>query len=365
MMDGIKVLCVDDEPRVLTGLKNTIGWDFDIVTAPSGPQALVMLAQDPEIRLVLSDMRMPDMNGATFLAEVRSRFPEVTRMLLTGHTDIESAMHAVNEGGIFRMLLKPCPTESLKLAIADGLAQNALLRAERELLDHTLRGTVEALTDALALSSPTLFARARSVRDLVGYAGEQLKSPDMWELEMAAMFSVMGMMALDSMTVEKYLAGEKLTPQETQAVDAHPEVGAKLVEHVPRLAGVASLVRFQNTPHDAPQPERAELLHAAIVAARAISGGSSAAEGVAAAKLSAALVKAFEGYHPKPGQWLAKSVGLAQLTAAMQLDQDVTSKTGQLLVKRGTELSFVRIEWLRNYDSGVGVNQPIKVLVQV
>ena len=363
-MNATKILCVDDEPRVLEGLKNTLDWDYDVVTAPGGPQGLKLLAEDPEIRLVLSDMRMPDMSGAVFLSEVRVRFPEVTRMLLTGYADIESAMHAVNEGGIFRMLLKPCPSDSLKGAIADGLAHNALLRSERELLDHTLRGTVEALTDALSLSSPSLFARARRLRELVRHAATSLDLEARWELEMGALLSVMGLMAVEESTVEKFLIGAPLTSQEQEALAHYPEIGAKLVEHVPRLGGVAALVRFQNTPNAAPRPDRAELIHAAIVVCNAISRGTTPRDALAAAHVRGDLVKVFEDFHAQPGEWIAKSVGLAQLTPSMRLDADVLSKTGQLLVKKGTELSFVRIEWLRNYDLGVGVAQPVKVLVQ-
>jgi len=94
-------------------------------------------------------MRMPGMNGAQFLAQVRQRAPDTIRMLLTGFTDIDAAMEAVNQGNIFRFLAKPCEKEVLVGAINAGVYQYRLVMVERELLENTLMGSVKVLTDVL------------------------------------------------------------------------------------------------------------------------------------------------------------------------------------------------------------------------
>src|SRR5579872_5364165 len=102
------ILCVDDEPRVLDGLTRVLRRDFVVSTALSGADGLALLSQGGPFAVVMSDMRMPVMDGATFLQNVRQTSPDSTRVLLTGQTEIESAIAAINRGNIFRFLLKPC-----------------------------------------------------------------------------------------------------------------------------------------------------------------------------------------------------------------------------------------------------------------
>src|SRR4051794_20735889 len=103
-----RVLLVDDEVAVLDGLRRRLRTQFEIVTASSAAEATGVLEQSGNFAVVVSDMQMPVMDGARFLAVVRSRWPEAVRLLLTGHADINSALSAVNESQIFRFLCKPC-----------------------------------------------------------------------------------------------------------------------------------------------------------------------------------------------------------------------------------------------------------------
>jgi DNA-binding NtrC family response regulator len=144
-----KVLFVDDEPSVLEGYKRMLHREFEVDTAVSGEQGLTLIRDRGPYSVVISDMRMPGMNGAQFLAQVRQRAPDTIRMLLTGFTDIDAAMEAVNQGNIFRFLAKPCEKEVLVGAINAGVYQYRLVMVERELLENTLMGSVKVLTDVL------------------------------------------------------------------------------------------------------------------------------------------------------------------------------------------------------------------------
>src|SRR5687768_872607 len=104
------VLCVDDEPQVLAGLSVSLRRRYEILTATSGAEALAVLARRPDVAVVVSDMRMPGMDGAAFLAKAKEIAPDAVRVLLTGYSEIDAAMNAVNQGQIFRFLTKPCPT---------------------------------------------------------------------------------------------------------------------------------------------------------------------------------------------------------------------------------------------------------------
>lgn len=96
------ILCVDDESRVLDGLRLTLRHGFDVLTATSGAEGLAMLKRMAGATVVISDMRMPGMDGAAFLTQVKEQWPDSTRLLLTGEAGRDAAIAAVNEGQIFR-----------------------------------------------------------------------------------------------------------------------------------------------------------------------------------------------------------------------------------------------------------------------
>jgi DNA-binding NtrC family response regulator len=108
------VLCVDDEPNVLEGLKLHLSPLWDVVTATSAARALGLLDGQGAFAVVISDMRMPGMDGATLLGIVQQRFPDTVRILLTGHWD---AIVPTNEGAFFRVLTKPCAPHVLVPAV--------------------------------------------------------------------------------------------------------------------------------------------------------------------------------------------------------------------------------------------------------
>lgn len=129
-----KVLFVDDEPLVLDGYRRMLHNEFEIDTALGGETGLVAIRDNGPYAVVISDMRMPGMNGAQFLAQVREKAPNTVRMLLTGYTDVNAAMDAVNEGNIFRYLTKPCEKQVLVAAINIGLTQYRSVMAEKKLV---------------------------------------------------------------------------------------------------------------------------------------------------------------------------------------------------------------------------------------
>ncbi|HLO95881.1 MAG TPA: response regulator, partial [Burkholderiaceae bacterium] len=101
------VLCVDDEPAILSSLRRLLRpKGYKVLLAEGGQAGLAMLAQEP-VDLVVSDMRMPEMDGAQFLEQVRMRWPEVIRILLTGYADVSSTIAAINRGEIHRYISKP------------------------------------------------------------------------------------------------------------------------------------------------------------------------------------------------------------------------------------------------------------------
>jgi signal transduction histidine kinase len=118
-----RILFVDDEIDILSSFKHNLRQKYEVVTAESGAEGIDTMRGQPAFAVVVSDMRMPGMDGATFLARARQISDATTRILLTGHTDLDAAINAVNDGFIFRFLTKPCPHEVLLDALGHGVIQ--------------------------------------------------------------------------------------------------------------------------------------------------------------------------------------------------------------------------------------------------
>ncbi len=125
-----KVLLVDDEPKLIAALRRRLSLDFNIVTANGGPEALDLISKDPDIAVIVADMQMPEMNGVELLKTVKSRAPAIRRLMLTGNSDQETAMAAVNEGGVMRFFRKPCDNDELKAALRQALDEYAFQSAD-------------------------------------------------------------------------------------------------------------------------------------------------------------------------------------------------------------------------------------------
>jgi FixJ family two-component response regulator len=134
-----KILFVDDEPAALDGFRRMLRSDFDVATAVSGEDGLAALRDHGPFAIVISDMRMPGMDGVQFLTRVCQLAPNTIRFVLTGHADLDGAIKAVNEGCISRFLLKPCQESVLREAIAIGLAHGHERKEERARIELPVR----------------------------------------------------------------------------------------------------------------------------------------------------------------------------------------------------------------------------------
>ncbi len=184
-----RVLCVDDEARVVEGLVLHLRKDYEVHTALGGTEALQKLKKMGGAAVVISDMRMPVMDGAVLLHCVMRLFPDTTRILLTGEPGRDAAVAAVNKAQIFRFLTKPCPPDQLRLAVEAGVTQHRLMAAERTILKETLLGCIKALVDVLAITNPVAFGRASRLKRLAVEFANSRDNTEFWQLEAAAVLA--------------------------------------------------------------------------------------------------------------------------------------------------------------------------------
>ena len=129
----LSVLCVDDDTATLAALRRLLRKDASVLLATSGEEALAVLAKNDSIGVIISDHRMPVMDGATFLAAAGKLAPETPRILLTGHADLQLALDAVNRGGACRIISKPWDDHDVIQTVRDSLCRSYLLRENRQL----------------------------------------------------------------------------------------------------------------------------------------------------------------------------------------------------------------------------------------
>lgn len=373
-----RILFVDDEPNLLNGVRRQLRRDFDVVTAVGAAKGLFALGQEEPFEVIVSDFLMPGINGAEFLAQVRRAAPDATRMLLTGHTNLSDAATTVNEGGIFRMLLKPVDQETITAALRDCVAQHRLVVGERELLEKTLRGSVDALMDVLSLANPAAFARATRMRRTAAAILDAVPVPDRWACELGVLMSQLGAVALPPGVAAKRDADEPLSGAERRMVDEIPEVAERLIAPIPRLTSVVEAIRHARKNWDGSGPPDdklagedipfgARLLH--VVNDYDVLVGGGALPEVAALTLKSrrgcydpALVDALAASTRDEASVPITPVRLDELEIGMVLAAPVRSGTGTLLVNAGQEVTVGLISRLGNFAAlEEGVAEPLIV----
>ncbi len=363
-----RILFVDDEENILASFRTTLRRHFDVHTALGPAEGLRAIRDQEPFAVVVSDLKMPSMDGITFLARVKEMSPDSVRMMLTGFAEVQTAIGAVNEGQVFRFLTKPCPLDVLVRALKDGLEQHRLVTAERELLRGTLRGAIRVLSEALALSNPEAFGRSRRVRHLVSSLAKTAGQATGWELDLAAMLSYIGCMALPRSILEKLAAGLELSYDEQKLYDSHPVIGAGLLRQIPRMERVADLVADQHKKHVDGPCEGAALLKLAVDFDLMESRGMATEQVLQAMRdcpgcYDPALLAAFERAVAQLGAYNKKWVMVREMKPGMVLDQDVTTREGLLLLAKGLELTVAGIARLAEATVSFGVVEPVGVLL--
>ncbi len=362
------VLCVDDDANLLSSLERTLFDRYEVATANSAANALDLLAADGPPDIVISDMRMPQMDGAQFLAIVRERWPDTIRILLTGQADTQSAIAAINNGAIFKFLCKPCAEEALLATLRQASERHNVQEAERRLLETTLSATVKTLADILSLASPWAFRRAALARSCVQHALARLKWPQAWMYEVAASLSQIGSIGVPEETLRRDASQRPLSGADARFMVEHPETAYRLLCEIPRLNTIAEIVRYQARPIPVGAPlevlRGAQLLRAALVLGQHLQRGVPVKRALEALRqppheIAAPILDALADFRMDPSETRAAAIG--ELVPGFVLSENVTTTKGQLLLSKGHELTEAAIHTLRRLRTANLIHEPIYV----
>ncbi len=368
-----RILFVDDEPKILQAFERQLRKQFEIVTAAGPELGLETISQKGPFAVVVSDLRMPGMDGIEFLTRMKEAAPETVRIMLTGQADLSDAVMAVNQGNIFQLLMKPCPSEMLIRALNAALNQHCLITAERELLERTLNGSIGVLSEILSLVNPPAFGRAQRIRRYVRHMAQKLNLPDQWKYELAAMLSQIGCVSVPPVILEKFAVGQPLSPEEEQILSAQPVVGQKLLSRIPRLESVAQMVADQRLSWTDPGATSgtvkvgAHLLKVALDFDEHIAAGRSVESALAKMRAHSeyrqSFLTALAQVHVEQAQNESLRVAIEELRTHMIFDADVFARNGLLLLAKGQEVTESAIARLKSFYRTVGVIEPISVTV--
>ena len=244
------VLLVDDEERLLNGLRRQLRGEFEIVTAVGGERALEILESQSEVAVIISDMRMPGVNGVEVLEAFSKKSPTTTRIMLTGNAEQDCAVDAINKSHVFGFLNKPCSTDSLIQSIESGLAHHRLLVGEKKLMETTLAGSIKLLADVVSLLDPATTLDSRKMGRWAGVLAPHLTGVKRWEIDFAVMLAPLGRVSVPLDILLRHSKGEIQSAEEQAILSNVPEVGSRLLNNIPRMATVSKAVLYQDKNFD-------------------------------------------------------------------------------------------------------------------
>ncbi len=238
------ILVVDDEPANLRLLKRVLSENYEVLSAQSGAEAMELLKQH-EISLIITDQRMPQMSGVQLLEQSLSLRPDAIKILLTGYTDVEALIDAINSGNVYKYVPKPWDADELRLTVRRAL-ETYELRKQNEILVKELQeafvqledlamGTIKALADALDAKCDYTAGHSLRVSRYAVTIGKELGMSDqeLKDLELAGILHDIGKIGVPESILWK---PAKLTPEETAIMGQHPVRSAQIIGDISVLS---------------------------------------------------------------------------------------------------------------------------------
>ncbi len=276
----------------------------------------------------------------------------------------------MNHGDIFRFLNKPCGPEDLTSALQSGIRQHELITAEKELLEQTLRGSIDALANVLALSNPQVFGSTSRSKNRIHKIVEHMKLDDNWIFESAAMLCKIGCIAVSEDLVRRKVTGHRLDAEEYAEFAEHASIGAKLVTTIPRMDEVARAIQYQEKcfdgsgyPKDSVRgediPLGGRMLKVVLDYDAIEASGAQMADAIerlksTPEKYDPQVLAAFEASMQADEGLIVSTVSIMQLDDSMVVAEDLKTAEGVLLIAKGQETTLSVRRHLQKYrDKGL------------
>ncbi len=377
-----KILFVDDDPNILSAYTRTLRKRYRMTTASGGEEALQLVQTEGPFAVVVSDMRMPGMDGIELLTHIRHFNADTVRIMLTGNADMGTAVEAVNQGNIFRFLTKPCEAEDLALALDGAIKQFELVTSERELLEKTLKGSVDLLVELLSTLDPISFGRAQILGERARRIAVAMRMDNAWAVSLAAVLSQIGALTVPVALLTKARSGGLLSQTEREVLSRVPEIGSNLLRHIPRLQDVAGIILYMNKNFNGSGYPPTQIFGGQIPLGARILRVASDFQDLLPKKRNRqdtladmrtrlawydpAILEILEQVmleeHAEEDIHEPRRLSLAELRVGHMLAKGIFTVDGLLVVPEGTVLRGSHMEKMRNFARLSGLKEPLWVI---
>ena len=251
--DKHTILLVDDEVNNLQLLRRTLRHDYNILTASNGREALeIVEGKGHEISLIVSDQKMPEMEGTEFLKRVAGDYPDIVKILLTGHLDVDAIVDSINDCHLYQYIVKPFDPEELKLTIETGIEKFNLVN-NKTLILKDLRElfykTIKLIATALDAKDPYTHGHSLRVTMYSLILAKKLNLDDttLEEIETAGLLHDIGKIGIPQNILCK---PGKLTDEEFAVMKSHPDQAARMLMGIKKLTVASNWLRCHHEKWD-------------------------------------------------------------------------------------------------------------------
>ena len=247
------ILLVDDEVNNLQLLRRTLRHDYNIMTASNGKEALEIVEHHgKEISLIVSDQKMPEMQGTEFLKQVSNEYPDIIKILLTGHLDVDAIVDSINDCHLYQYIVKPFDPEVLKMTIEGGIQKFNLLNNKTVILKdlrELFYKTIKLIAAALDAKDPYTHGHSMRVTMYSMILAKKLNLDDtmLEEIETAGLLHDIGKIGIPQSILCK---PGKLTNEEFEVMKSHPEQGEKMLKDIKKLTLISNWLRTHHEKWD-------------------------------------------------------------------------------------------------------------------
>jgi DNA-binding response OmpR family regulator len=367
------IMVVDDTPanlKLLEGMLRQQG--YQVRSFPRGRMALAAAAENPP-ELILLDINMPEMNGYEVCEHLKSneKLAQIPVIFLSALGETADKVKAFQSGGV-DYVTKPFQLEEVQARVETHIKLQRAQQVEHDLLEKTLNGAVRALTELVHLTAPALALRSEAIRSIVVHITQRMATAESWQYELAATLSLIGCMTLPDEAFERAYGRQDPSEDEDRMFRAHPASGARLLSNIPRLEGVAEMIRRQQTTEGAGPAQGAadlgaRMLGTAVELDRRMFRGTPFTTALQqlttmSERFDPAMLEALGDYQtPKVASELDQA-WVHELQVSMILVEDVLTKDGKMtIVRKGATLTNTLIERISNFRKVRGVQEPIRV----
>jgi response regulator RpfG family c-di-GMP phosphodiesterase len=259
-----KILFIDDDEIVLESYMARYRKEYKVLIANTPDKALQFVYSTDDFSVIISDMKMIGMSGIELLSRIKNLSPFSARIMLTGYTQADIAIDAVNKGEIFRFLSKPCSAEIMDKAIRDGIIIYKSITKDKKIIQDLLKGSIKVLIDSVRISNPRSYERSIRIRNISRRIAQDIKMNSSVDIEIAAMICLIGYIGIDKNIIDKFENGVQLSSEEDKVFHQYPLIGASLIKNIPKMDNVSRIIEYHLCKYEDYMPVESSILSIAI-----------------------------------------------------------------------------------------------------